>query len=123
MAAAQAQSVEFMTNLQAAAANPAAAVPELSRPNEAASIRANMARISDLSGIQQEAYLHLVRSFVLYILTPFQAGLLCAAAHPYLIEFPSVLRHVVAGAAAQEGPSGRALNVPRLPLPTLPERG
>ena len=55
-----------------------------------------MSRVSIGFGLQQEAYLDLVRRFVLHILTPFQAGLLCAAAHPYLIEFPSVLWHILA---------------------------
>ena len=69
--------------------------PELAIPNQAASSAAAMGRLRAGTSLQQETYLHLIRSFVLGILTPYQAGLLCAASYPYLVEFPAVIGHLI----------------------------
>ena len=66
---------------------------------------AHMARCSTSFALQQEAYLHLIRTFVLEILTPWQAGSLCAAAYPYFMEFPAVLAHILEAAATQPAPA------------------
>ena len=89
-----------MQVLQASAAGSIALVPELSEPHQAARMLTSTGQISDGFALQRETYMQLIRSFVLCVLTPFQAGLLCAASYPYLIEFPSVLGHVLAHARA-----------------------
>ena len=75
--------------------------PELVLPNQAASSAAAMGRMSSTLALQQEAYVHLIRAFVLHILTPFQAGLLCAASYPFLIEFPAIIEHLLEAARPQ----------------------
>ena len=89
---------QLLTSMQAADASPAP--PELSTPLEAAAKSEQMARVSRSYAMQQEAYLHLTRTFVLHVLTPIQAGLLCAASYPYLVEFPSVMAHILNAAGS-----------------------
>ncbi len=109
VASADAESQAYLRSLQASAAAPASSALELRQPHQAASEIARMGRISNAHAMQQEGYLNLIRGFVLNILTPFQAGLLCAAAYPYLIEFPSVISHMVAEAAWQPTPASLPL--------------
>ena len=82
---------ELLHSMQAPAASTDPPVPELSAPLQVASISEQMGRVSRAHALHLEAYLHLIRGFVLHVLTPFQAGLLCAASHPYLIEFPAMM--------------------------------
>ena len=103
---------ECQDHLRSLQASQASLVPELSQPHLAAALLACMSCISSTFALQQEAYLNLIRSFVLHILTPFQAGLLCAAAYPYLIEFPSVLWHMLSAPGAPIDGDGDALHQP-----------
>ncbi len=77
----------------------------LRSPHRAAAVAAEMARCSTSFALQQEVYMHLIRTFVLEILTPWQAGKLCAAAYPYLMEFPAVISHILEAAGARQGPT------------------
>lgn len=86
----------------AAAERAAALLPELSTPHQAAVISSSMDRLTHSLALQEEAYLHLVRSLVLCILTPHQTGLLCAAAFPYLCEFPCVLLDMLSSGGGTE---------------------
>ncbi len=70
-------------------------LPELSAPHEAADSICSMGHLCNSFALQREAYLNLTRSFVLHILTPLQAGLLCAASYPYLINFPAIISHLL----------------------------
>ena len=70
-------------------------------PNHAGSNFASLGRLSSSLALQQETSLHVIRRFLFHILTPFQAGLLCAASYPFLIEFPAVIEHLLeAGSSA-----------------------
>ena len=95
-ASANADRQQLLAALQGAATTAAAPAPELSMPHMAVSLSADMLRLAGNHALQQEAYLHLARSFVLCILTPMQAGMLAAASYPFLTEFPTVLAHIVA---------------------------
>ena len=88
-----------VTALHSPSAAPGPSIPELSSPHQAALIKTTMARLANGCALQQEAYLHLTRTFALQILTPFQAGMLCSASFPYLVEFSAVLSHVLSQAA------------------------
>ena len=88
-----------VTALHSPSAAPGPPIPELSSPHQAALIKTTMARLANGCALQQQAYLHLTRTFALQILTPFQAGMLCSAFYPYLVEFPAVLSHVLSQAA------------------------
>ena len=87
-----------LTALQAATPNTVLA--PLSSPLRAGEITNHMARCAVSFDLQQEAYLNLVRTFVLAILTPYQAGLLCAAAYPFFMEFPAIIAHVLEAASS-----------------------
>ena len=86
---------QLLSSMQTAAVAPAPFAPELSAPLHAAAISEQTRCVSNSHALQQEAYLHLTRSFVLHVLTPFQAGLLCAASYPYLIEFPCIMWQIL----------------------------
>ena len=86
---------QLLAALQSQSSTAAPATPELSAPNMAFSLMTGMHRLQGSYALQQEAYMHLLRSFVLHILTPMQAGLLAAASYPFLTEFPAVLEHIV----------------------------
>lgn len=95
-AAIKSERQQQLMGLQAPAVRTATPGPELSSPHQAASMKTTMARLANGCALQQEAYLHLTRTFVLKILTPFQAGMLCSASYPYLMEFPAVMSHLLA---------------------------
>lgn len=95
VAAIKSERQQQLAGLQTPAAMTGMPGPELYSPHQAASIKTMMARLANGCALQQEAYLHLTRSFVLKILTPFQAGMLCSASYPYLMEFPTVITHVL----------------------------
>lgn len=95
MAAIMSQHQQQLTGLQPPAGTTGTPGPELSSPHQAASIKTTLARLANGCALQQEAYLHLTRTFVLKILTPYQAGMLCSASYPYLMEFPAVMSHVL----------------------------
>lgn len=105
IAACQAERQEILAGLQAAPCMPDASPPELSTPNWAASFSTDMGHLSNGHALQQEAYLHLIRSFVLHVLTPFDAGLLIAASYPYLVEFGAIIQHILSGPSNQAAPS------------------
>ena len=107
LAACQAERKELLKALQTAAAPPGAGIPELSAPNQAVAISSDMRRLSISSALQQEAYLHLTRSFVLHVLTPFDAGLLMAASHPYLVEFGAIMQHLLTAASNRAATTGQ----------------
>ena len=73
----------------------------LRSPHRVAAAAADMARCSASFALQQEVYIHLIRTFVLEVLTPWQAGKLCAAAYPFLMEFPAILSHILEAAGAR----------------------
>ena len=82
-------------------AAPATLLPtplELKAPHHAACLSADLACLSSSLALQTQCYLNLYWTFVLCILTPLQAGMLSAASYPYLIEFPTILCHVLHGA-------------------------
>lgn len=91
----QHQRQRLVTVLQAAPATLHPSVLELKAPHHAAHITADMAGLSSSLALQVQAYLNLYWAFLLCILTPFQAGLLSAASYPYLVEFPTILWHVL----------------------------
>lgn len=95
VAAIMSERQQQLTSLQAPLAMTGRPGPELSSPHQAASIKTSMARLANGCALQQEAYLNLTRTFVLKILTPFQAGMLCSASYPYLMEFPAVMSHIL----------------------------
>ncbi len=82
------------------AASPNTVLAPLSSPLRAAEVTGHMAQCAASFELQQEAYLNLIRTLVLTILTPYQAGLLCAAAYPFLMEFPAIIGHVLEAAHA-----------------------
>lgn len=82
---------------------PADILSPLGSPHKASTVAANMTLCSASFALQQEAYLHLIRTFILTILTPYQCSLLCAAAWPFLVEFPAVIGPVLDAAAAWSG--------------------
>ena len=98
---------------QSAASSAAGQAPELSMPLQAAAISSQMASLTHSFDLQQEAYLHLVRSLVLHILTPYQTALLCAAAFPFLIEFPCIMQEMLSNASgiSSEQPSTSAISL------------
>ena len=91
---------------------PEAILAPLSRPHSASDVAADMAQCAASFALQQEAYLHLIRTFVLHILTPYQAGMLCAAAYPFFMEFPAVIAHILEAATAQTGSGSLSLPGP-----------
>ena len=107
LAACQAERKELLNALQPAAAPPGAGISELSAPSHAAAISSDMRRLSISNALQQEAYLHLTRSFVLHVLTPFDAGLLVAASHPYLVEFGAIMQHILTDASDRAASTGQ----------------
>ncbi|KAK9858875.1 hypothetical protein WJX84_007523 [Apatococcus fuscideae] len=56
---------------------PAQILSPLGSPHKASSVAADMTQCSASFALQQEAYLHLIRTFALTILTPYQCSLLC----------------------------------------------
>lgn len=85
------------------AATPDTVLAPLSSTLMASETSVHMARCAASFELQQEAYLNLVRKFVLAILTPYQAGVLCAAAYPYLMEFPAIISHILEAASLPGG--------------------
>lgn len=100
VAACQAERQGISAGMQTADAS----LSELSNTNKAISI--NRRHFEDSLALQQEAYLQLIRSFVLHILTPFNAGLLVAASHPFLVEFGAVIQHILSDARSRRASAG-----------------
>ena len=99
---------------------PADILLPLSSPHRASSVAADMTRCAASFALQQEAYLHLIRTFVLTILTPRQCSLLCAAAWPFLMEFPAIIGHILEAAATWSGSGApRASGISGLRQPSM----
>ena len=96
----QPQRQRSLAVLQAAPATLHPHVLELRAPHYAAHVTADMACLSSSMALQVQAYLNLYWTFVMCILTPHQAGMLSAASYPYLVEFPTILWHILHAGAA-----------------------
>lgn len=91
----QPQRHRLQSVLQAAPATLHPHVLELKTPHYAAHITADMACLSSSMALRVQAYLSLYWTFLLRILTPHQAGMLSAASYPYMVEFPTILWHIL----------------------------